>query len=559
MIAKLIEKFNKFIDKGLKGFKQFWFTPVGRVSILIGVFLVASVPLVLMVLGFDNYIIRSTVSGTIYSIDNEVVPGAELIIQGKSVKSDENGYFYLDNLDYGKWEVLIKANGFSEYKEMVTLERFGNSIDFELSPLDFGVVKGALVVQELTLQDLRLYINDQNITIGETGAFESGKLIVGKYKLKFESPYYKDFEEEIEIKSGIHRISPIQLLPTGDIKFSIIDGINGDLLKDVDLTIAEVAKDSIVETEGVYEIKDIEVGTKLKIVVKEDDYEDFEFSWEVVGGLNDLGNLSIIQQEIVFFEEYGNVYAISVNGANKVLLSDGLAGCKYIGDENSFVYLGCSEGIYKSDIESGSYDKVYDSYSLLDRYISGLGILKIDGGKMNLISNFDEIEIFSSPSETIISLVQKPGVGVYFSTEKAVYKINQTSLTIEEVTQGEFFLQDINAENGDLVALNYTSSAKTESKIWVIKSNGEKSSLTVFPDRYRGIGLLSDGRVAAYLDTDGGIALYSQSLNGGDRRQLLASISHNIYIQNKGQWVINSSSDIYLLSPNGNLVKIKEG
>ncbi len=559
MRNSLIEKFNIFVDKRVKSLKTFWFTPVGRIIILFGIFIIATVPLTLMVLGFDNYIIRSTVSGTIYSIDNEVVPDAEIIIQGKTVRSDHNGYFYLDNLDYGKWEVVIKANGYNEYREMITLDRFGNAVDFEIIPLDFGVLKGALVVENLITDSISLSINEQNIEVGEAGAFESERLIVGKYSLKFTSPFYKDFEQDVEIKSGIHRISPIELIPTGDLKFSVIDSLTGAKLDGYEVNIEGTSSDKLSENEGNYELNDIVVGVEITISIEKDDYEDKAVKFTTQQGINDLGEITLIKQGIVYYEQYGNVYSSKYSGEDPTILSEGLAGCEFIGSDNNYAYLGCFTGIYKSDSKTGQHTKIYDQYNNLDGYIDDFGLVKIENGSLSFVTEFDVVEAFSSDTENIISWVYGGSQSIYLSTNAAVYKLNLSDYSAQEVTTGEFYLQDVNMENNELVALNYTTADKTESKIWIIKDSGEKSSVTVFADRYKKVKLLGSGNVAVLIEVDGKQGLYKQNLNGSNRELLLDGAIFSMSLLNENSEIYISGSNIYLLSTSGNLTVIKEG
>jgi iron complex outermembrane recepter protein len=76
---------------------------------------------------------QSKISGKIYSAENEPLPGASIIIEGTTIGtiSDVNGFFLLNNLKTGNYQLKVSFIGYQSYSTNVTLTK-DVSLDFVL-------------------------------------------------------------------------------------------------------------------------------------------------------------------------------------------------------------------------------------------------------------------------------------------------------------------------------------------------------------------------------------------------------------------------------------------
>ena len=64
--------------------------------------------ILVLVFGVDQYLFRSDLSGSVVSSQGgDSLQGAEILIQGQTIQSKDNGTFYFPDLRYGVYEIVI--------------------------------------------------------------------------------------------------------------------------------------------------------------------------------------------------------------------------------------------------------------------------------------------------------------------------------------------------------------------------------------------------------------------------------------------------------------------
>jgi len=556
-IRGLLERLDAKIANILDYLKKFLKSPPGKVILLCGLLGLLIIPILFMVLGFDNLIIRSKLKGTVKSVEGEFIKGAEVILQGKSVFTDDHGMFDIDDLDYGRWEIIIKVNGFNEYRENIILQRFFNTKNFELEPLDFGIGTGRLIVNQLILDQANLFINDQELSIREDGTFKTGRLIVGEYTLKFKSPYYKDFEIKLNIKSGIQTIDSIILEDTGDLIGQVIDFSTGAEVNDAYIEVTDEGFELEKQEKG-FKIKDIPVGTKIKIKITKDGFKDLNVEHEMLSGENSLDKIALVRVGKIISYKSGNIQVSDLDGENPIYLTYGLVGCKIISKSNHKVYSKCLDSVYESDIYTGRHILLYSGLGPLDNFVINKGLIKILNNNTRLVFYTAENEqvLYETTGEKIISWLNS-GSEIYFSTESSVYKVDFAGQNSTKITDGVFYLQDINNSSNQLIAINYASSANVESNLWRISTNGEKARISVFPERFVQVKYFDDNYLVYTKIIDGKKGLYTRTLNTGTESRLVEHVDD--FIINHEFEIITSDlgSEVFISNVSAYTVEFK--
>lgn len=546
-----LEKLNSKIDKSIKGFRGFLTTPLGRVFIFGIVLLLLTIPILAVVLGFDNYLIRSSIEGTVFH-DGKGVENAEFIIQGRSVFTNNKGEFKIDNLDYGRWDIEIKANGYNTLKDKVVLNRFGNKLGFELIPVDFGNSKGQLISSEILIIDqLILKINDQEIKVQKDGTFETGRIIVGKYNLTLTSPFYKDFSQEIEIKNGTQSLSSITIYPSGDLKGNIVDFITGTEIKEFEL---KSEKQYTVDKQGAtFTIKDIQVGEVVKLNIQKTNYITQPVEIMILQGENSLNKIKLIPNGKILSFRNGSLQESNYDGTQNKDLTSGIVGCRIINNSNTYVNARCADKVYS--INKNSAEPVRISYLLDERdiYIPNKGTVIVDDSNketVKFMSDTEEKVLFESETEKIISLLSDvSGENVYISTNEALYKVNIADPNNnQKLTDGIFYIKDITDDGSKLLTINYATSVNDISNIWIINSNGEKTRITQFAQHFGDMEFVDSNNIIYIKSVYSTSGLYKRSVNSQSETQIFSNVDRYLL---SGTLVTGSlGSDIYITDIN---------
>jgi hypothetical protein len=434
------------------------------------------------------------------------------------------------------------------------LQRFSNDQEFKLYPQDFGEVEGKLSTQELKLESLELFINDKKLEIAEDGVFKTGRLISGSYILKLTSPYYKDLEKEIEIKSGSHTLEDISIAPAGDLKWQIVDFLNDSFVKDSKIEFSDKNYE-VEEIEDSFLVRDLEVGNTYKLNIEKEGYNKKEVESTIVQGENSLEKVKLAREGRISYFRNGNVYNANLDGSSEILLSDGLLGCKYQGEDSNGIYLKCFNTAYYIGKLNANRSTLFTGLGELDKYTPGIGLIKAGDG-LNIITEGESVELYSGVENVISWVLSEDRKVIYFSTSSSVYKVNVDGASdSEKVTDGEFYIQDI-SEN-KLLAINYSSAARQENNIWFIFSDGTKERVTVIPEVFEKVQYIP-GNKLLYLKSSGASkSLYIKDLNTTNETHLNNNVAD--YIYTKSQQLITSGmgSEVFVSTLSGKTIKIK--
>src|SRR3990172_4211560 len=196
------------------------------------ILLLVVIPILAIILGFDQQIFKSTLEGYIKNEQGEGLEYAIVKIQGKEATADRDGYYQLTDLLYGTYDAKVSANGYGTLNEKVKLQRFGNRSDFIVKKQEFGEIEFTLDLQgkPFSSSEFAVSINDELLTYDKDFKVNTGRLLTGKYILKIESPFYVDIKTEVEVVAGLSR-QKILLVPAADVVGEVKNWLTGEELK----------------------------------------------------------------------------------------------------------------------------------------------------------------------------------------------------------------------------------------------------------------------------------------------------------------------------------------
>lgn len=546
--------FLKRIDMRIREYIK---SPFGKVTLLGGFLVLLAIPLLILVLGLDSLFIRSSVQGRIFDINKNTIDKATIELQGQTITTDSTGFFEFSNLDHGKWKVIIKANGYNTVEKDIVIERFGNKMDFELIPLDFGVLNGKLIANELKIDKLEFLINDQKLKINEDGSFTTGRLISGEYKLKFTSPFYKDFEREIEIKSGIHSLDDITLEEAADIFGEVLDFVSKSKVITLEVKVKGTDK-TIDRKENVFRLNDLTVDSVISLRFEAQNYISFENDYKLLTGENDLGKILLVPEGKIISYKSERLIETNIDGSSERILTGSLTGCIYDTRIQSQIFIRCGDKYYSLNLGSTSLTRLATGLANTDGYIIGVGAIKIvnsaaKGLLKSVSDNGTERVLFEKDDEVVLSYVYNKSDGtVYLSTNAGIYKakINETNNALK-ITDGEFLLKDLSLDGTQIISLNETSPGIFN--IWSIKLDGTKRKITNNPDKYSSLKYITGSSIIYIKNRN----LYILDLPSNTEKQLAQGVDRYIVNSDIGLVTVNVGNEIYVFNFSGSGEKFR--
>uniref|UniRef100_A0A7C4M531 Dipeptidylpeptidase IV N-terminal domain-containing protein n=1 Tax=candidate division CPR3 bacterium TaxID=2268181 RepID=A0A7C4M531_UNCC3 len=164
------------------------------------------------------------ISGQIYSGDKNVI-AASVSIGEESVVTDENGEYFLSNLNFGKNTIKITKNGYKEKNQSIFIWKDGQKIkkieidkDENLSISFSGVVIDGF--NKKPISGAIVELGPSNATTSDRGEFSFFDIPKDILKIKVSAIGYVDLEEEINISSNENDFKEISLTPYGRISFT---------------------------------------------------------------------------------------------------------------------------------------------------------------------------------------------------------------------------------------------------------------------------------------------------------------------------------------------------
>ncbi|MFQ5493508.1 MAG: carboxypeptidase regulatory-like domain-containing protein [Candidatus Dojkabacteria bacterium] len=490
-----------------------------------------SIPILFIVLGFDQQILPTTLQGYVRDSMGNAVSKASVEVQGIEAETDDSGYFEVSELVYGVYEIKIVKNGYGTFSEEVKLQRLENNIDFVLVPLEFGEVRVQLAVagSGTSSDDQPFYSSEFSATLNGTPlsydrdfVIETDKLLIGTYALEVTSPYYKDIKSDLVVEPGLNELN-LSLNPAADIVAEVKNWLTGDAVNPdkVEVKTGEV----FVQLESKdlngsqIELKDIDLVETIDVKVTKSGFNQLSKSLAVEQGRNSLGELKLVQEGnllSVIDDGFNNqIFISNYDGSRSKNLLNTSLNCPEVYQTTSSGYVKCGAGLfYVIDLESG---EIVDS-------LSGSGEIVAYGpasGDIVLVDNFSPSKVTRFVGETaqtvysgeegVTSLIFGRDGSVVFTTSNGVWRSTGDESETVKLSEGKFEVMDINSSGKTILLLN---KAGGESNIWAIDTeNLTKKKITLLPANHSDVRFINDNAFVFISDKTGTSGVYIQNIN----------------------------------------------
>lgn len=485
--------------------------------------------ILVFVFGIDQYLFKSTLSGNVISSQGgDPLDGAEIVIQGQSVKSTEDGTFYFPDLRYGVYEIVISKNGYMNYREKIKINRFNTTLNVVLELQEFGDWTLRLDGIGLENSNLEILINSQSFKVqkDEKGFFvRTGRLLVGNYKLNIISDYFLDAESRIEIEAGEHeKILP--LYPSGDVVTEFQDYLSGQTVSPDEVIVqsGEDVKNGKYLAENKFEAKDLDIEKELKINIKKEGYIEKLITTRIKQGQNSLNTTYLTPKLRILAFDDKNIFSVYPDGSEGEILYEGSGKCILAMVRGEEELVRCGEKLLLFTKEADDYRLAREyrsSSSQIELLANAKKLIAIGPTNTNLIeyhsaNNFSEIYNHSSE---IVSILSDKSDTIYFSDADAVYRLDRVENKAVEIAKGRYYLSDYSGEREALLA---TSHQKSESNnLWEITIKSKQSrKISFLPGDYispryfgaSGIMMIKDGNLAYGSLTENGMQVLANDV-----------------------------------------------
>ena len=269
----------------------------------------------------DSLIFETSVQGNVYSL-SKPVSGLKLCIGKKCTDTNEEGYYRFDKIFYGRNTLLVRSTEFQELEFRTNLKRGENTYDLTLLPKGLAIVKGKMTLEEeLTLEGVVVDIDGSLGDVNEDGSFEVMSTL-GQKKLRISTPYYKDIEQDVDLKEGEQGVEDIVMEPRGDVVITVRDWLSEADLKEV--TTDYTGSYNFTES-GQLIIEDLEIGGDVAVNLSKKGYLNKKFEYnDVVQGENPAEALLVREGKTVYISSRtGNreIYSSNIDGSGENNLS----------------------------------------------------------------------------------------------------------------------------------------------------------------------------------------------------------------------------------------------
>ena len=477
--------------------------------------------ILVLVFGVDQYLFNSDLSGTVVSSQGGVsLQSAEILIQGQSIQSKEDGTFYFPDLRYGVYEIVISKNGYVNYREKIKINRFDTNLNVVLELQEFGDWTLRLEGDGLKEGNLEVLINSQPFKMqkDDNGFFvRTGRLLVGNYKLNMNSDNFLDTESRIEIEAGEHE-KIISLNPAGDIVTEFKDYLSDETVSPDEVIVQsgkDLKKDKYL-VENKFEAKDLDIDKELIIVIRKEGYLEKTITTKLLQGQNSLNTTYLIPKWRVLAVEDNKIFSVYPDGSDGETLYEGSGKCILVMVNNNNELVRCGDKLLLYINEANDYRLVREYVSnsnSITLLTNSTKLITIGPSNTNLVeyhSANNYTEIFKHTSEIISILSDKSG-SIYFSDADAVYRLDRVENKANEIAKGRYYLSDYSEQRESLLA---TSNKKSGSNnLWEISIKTKQSTkISFLPGDYMSPRYYGDGGLM--LIKDGQLSYGSIAENG---------------------------------------------
>ncbi len=498
----------------------------------------------LMATGLDKSFLKAGINGYVYNHEGDKVP-AVIFINGEQKLETFNGYYEINDLEYGTHKIRIETRNYGNLQEEITLGRLEKrTIDFTLPKVDFAEVRGEIQSEEgqLNREELQVLVNEGPVEVNQNGVFVDEKVRIGTVKIEIRSPNYIDKVFETQIKPGQNELSIPALIPAVDLKITTRDFLRKEPIKTATIKIGDT--EYLTDDSGIAKIEDIRVQDKLTLEISKDNYNNQTV--EINPRENNKADLELVPGGKIYYtsEREGNnqIYESNYDGSEEKPV--------YVGVDNaSNVYQSGNQLLFYLDGQPGGIRQIY-AVNLTDLNINKISNLQGNiEDEEKIVEEYPFIEsntvLYTEISKT--KEEDQPAQAVIYRTDldgnnrREVFKTEvppQTSFNFNESLKV--------SQNGEWVVFAYERWKQEpgellESKIFITKSDGSGLKEIYSQDQTSGsqlLGITNDGRYVLFLLYKNEQSTLQVLNTGTEETQSLGSVNlfHTyVYMDNSSQ------------------------
>lgn len=552
--------------------KKLWLRPQLLIVIVALLLVLVSIPIFIIIFRLDQQLSPTTLTGFIRDSKGAPVEGAVLKIQEKQAVSKADGSYVFDQLLFGTFDLVIESNGYSPFKEQVKLQRFANTMDFTLTQLEYGEISYKLSFGERPFfsSEFEAKLNDEPLSIGEGFTLNTGRLLLGKYVLTIKSPYYKDIETTVEVKSG-RSLYSLELIPAADLVGEVTDWLTGKGLTPDKVEIKKANGFLPASSEDLVgnklQFKDLEIDTQIEIKLNSSGYNEFTKATSLTQGQNSLGEIALVPQgKLVTVKDDGfnrQIYVSEFNGRKSKNLLNTTLSCGEIVQYGAQANVKCGSGTFYL-LSLGDDPKltgtVNQSGDFIEYNHSNGDVFIVDNNlqdKITLASKGSSDPQVIYTGELAVRSIRVSSSGVLvFALEDSLWKWHSGIDEPEKISDGTFDIADISADGQKVLLLNYTGGSA--SNIWTVNtSTQEKKKLTFLPANHHDVKFASNNEFIYVSDKSGSSSLFRQNIDATLARQIALQVTSARIVDDRAIFVVSQGKNYLLSTETGKLASVE--
>lgn len=515
-----------------------------------GIFLIL-LYLVGVVFGVDQFLINTPFEGKITSKDGTGISEAEVMIQGRSMKTDNDGYFRFEDVNFGTFDIVVDKNGYVRYSDKVQIRRFSNFLDISMRAQEYGEAEIIFKARRALDKNINVKINNQLFpahAVNDEFVVETGRLLVGNYLLEVSSPDFIDFNEKFDLPSGSSGLV-YNLNPSADLVAEVRDYLTENIIEPEEISITsegekiEVPKSA---TPGKFELKDISLNKEYKITLNLTDYLSRDVLISPHQGLNSLGNVYMFVDDTVIYAQKNLIVSSYTDGSNYKELYRANNNCRLDLTKDLYILFSCGSNFLL-------FKQIGNDYALVREYIITGSAHDLNVQNLNMIligADFKSIlQMHSTINTTVlythtneVNSVAADSLGVvYFSDSEGVYKLIGSES--EKIINGNYVLDEISPDNHSIVAFGNRSS--NQSNLWKINTKEKSASkISFLPKEYKESNF-EGHETLYYLVND---ELFMGSINNNNFKEIAEEVD-SYWVKEGTDFVsVYSNDSIYFVS-----------
>ncbi|MCA9386968.1 carboxypeptidase regulatory-like domain-containing protein [Candidatus Dojkabacteria bacterium] len=332
----------------------------------------------------DLLVFSYSVSGVVSDQSSVSIPDAEITLNNEVLsKSNVDGSYTISNLDEGRYEFIVKRDGYVDRTVTIDIKRSFFKYNFKrnitLSNAANAGLTGKFITNDPSYKfvDDRITINDdQSYNINDDGTFQLEKIPSGEITFKFKSKNFKDINEKITLSPDTNTLADIELTPAGDIEETLNSYVIESIVSDINVTGESIEQNNVLVDENKLFINDLDVNKTYKIRISASGYETREYELNISQGTNKLPNFKLVEEgQALFrakFDKNFQFYQADFDGADlsQLINTDTESKSFYYNSNENAVYIASEQDrlngilgariplIYLFDLNTNSFQKI---------------------------------------------------------------------------------------------------------------------------------------------------------------------------------------------------------